>query len=228
MPFCEKCGCGQDNDSKFCPSCGAPTNNAPIQQAQQVQPPVYPNQPPVSHQSPLSNIPNYNPMAITEREPHMMFMFVTSLVFMIFLITRSISAIATIGDWKEISVFFPETALKAYISIGATIVTCIATITFFVLATMSKSRHKPIADRIKLSKALFVFSIIALICSICYIVTESLLVSDVYSIVNFDTEQLSMITGSLAFNAVYIIFASINIWRAHAFGNYLKRLPSQQ
>lgn len=235
--FCAVCGKEMLSDSKFCPSCG----NQIAQAAQ-------------SQQSPTYTAPNSAQGAVPlakQKEQHITFLFVTALVFMILFAIRFISAMNAASEWETVK---DTNDLPADVSdslqgitdaIGlcfmAVLIAFVVVLVFFILIATLKSK-KDSNNRAKLAKTIFAFSIVVLVVSIVYMLSEINLVTacnafvdaaanstavDQSTLTELQSQIDSSFTGAMVFNITFIAFSIANIIKSQQLAKNIKNKESQ-
>ena len=195
--YCPTCGTLFDQDAAYCKVCGTARNAQAMAQIPVSQP------------------------AFIQKERHTKFMFVSSLVFMIFLASIAVSSLVSIHDLVETGNIFAGFVLTMAISITAAIISFALILTFFVLSANAKNINNPIERRVKTSKLLWIFSVITVVGIILYLASEIVLLAVFVPKFTNAKELTSQFTGSITFLITFLIFACVNMYKARTHMNYL-------
>gem|GEM_PF-4100641 len=238
MPnLCQKCGAQLSEQSKFCPACGADTTQTAPPHTPQQQPPYQPSPyqtPPQYTQQPFQQPYQQQPYgyaqppnayALPQKEKHITFVFVSSLVFLIFFTIRFFTNIAAIGTYTQLlntdASKYQNIYDAAMFSITTVVITFFVVLLLFIIATIARNKNKPAKSRVPISTVVLVFSLMALVAGIIYLISE---ISLLGAANEYPTEfNASSIFGSLIFDVVFIVFGIFNVVQSVLFMGFLKR-----
>lgn len=236
--FCATCGKEMLSDAKFCPSCG----NQIAQTVPSQQVPTY-----TASFSTNSTVP-----LAKQKEKHIVFLFVTGLVFMILFAIRFMSTLGAVDEWKAVK---DTDGLTSEISdalqgITDAIGLCLMTVTvafvsvliFFILTATLKGK-KDTNNRSKLAKTIFAFSIIVLVAGAVYMVSEIILFTECKAFFDIATDSVtvdqsvltdlqsqinSSFTGAMVFNITFIAFSIANVIKSQQLAKNIWNKENQQ
>jgi len=223
--YCNNCGSEISKEINACTSCGTKVTQVQV--------------------SPSVQLVGTTPKA---REKHITFLFVTSLVFMIFFAIRCISALSSLSEWGSIkNVSGLPDGIKAILSrleisvIFSAIMTVLAfacVLVFFIIATNLKNQQNPPEKRIKLAKSLKIFSILVIALGVVYMASEIIIYVQTSEFLTRAAGEASLnqnainqmksslnssLVGSMLFNVTFIAFGIANVIKSYLFARNLKK-----
>lgn len=229
MKYCSNCRFRLEEWSNFCPSCGVPV--AEIQpspaQAQQINYKDSFAQIFRSNDAYQSNNPyqsarqNHYPYqrAAVKKERHITFIFVTSLIFMVFLAIIFLFWFSVIPNLQ----YYRHNILTIYVAEILTLIVTFfifaALLVFFIFAAVSRNKNRNMQKRIRLSEILFIFSktvlslaVVYAACNIYYTITLTPYIMEIEKAVFLGQRVLFSL-----FCMTVVAFSIVNMIKSHFF-----------